>query len=121
MSRHPAEPSPARPTVGGMTLFLIMFVLAALALARITRLITTDKIGEPLRMAVLNWRGQDSMVTYLLFCPWCISMWLAPAAAAVLWWPLNLADMFGVTAWIGYPLLVFALAHTAAWILAKED
>ncbi|MBF6277046.1 hypothetical protein [Nocardia nova] len=73
-------------------LTLAVYVLAA---ARLTRIITTDKIGEPLRAAVVDRYGADSMLSYLIFCPACVSVWtgfaLAPAAVAlagISWWLL---------------------------------
>ena len=96
-------------------------VLATLATARITRLITTDKISEPARRAAINLLGAKSMLVYLLHCPWCMSIWVAPALAAAIWWPLDLATKLDLTSWLGYPILALAIAHAAALTLAKEN
>lgn len=58
------DPSPlARP---------LPLVVGALAVARITRLITEDEILAPARARLPEgrWAG-------FIACPWCVSMWLA--------------------------------------------
>lgn len=65
-----------------------------LATFRLTRLITVDVIGEPLRERVAHrpWLG------YLAHCPWCLSIWLAPFPAVVVWWPTNRLLLAGLLA-----------------------
>lgn len=58
-------------------------VLMVLAVARVTRLITTDHIFERPRNALVRWfseRGHDQLA-YLVFCPWCMSMYVGAAGA----------------------------------------
>lgn len=55
-------------------------VLVALATYRVTRLVTADRITEPVR-AWAERRG--ARVGYLATCDWCLSVWVAPAPAAV--------------------------------------
>jgi hypothetical protein len=72
----------------------LVLVLYVLVVTRLTRLIVMDKISEPLRKRLNDRYGRDAMITYLAFCPWCVSFWLAavfavPAAAEAgvpLWW-----------------------------------
>lgn len=71
-------------------LTLAVYVLAA---ARLTRIVVSDKIGEPLRAATLARWGQDSMLNYLFWCSWCLGWWVClvlafPAAlvAGLPWW-----------------------------------
>lgn len=59
-------------------------ILTLLAVARVTRLITTDVLTEPLR----NWtvrrllkRDPEHMLAYLLVCDWCASVYVGGAAA----------------------------------------
>jgi hypothetical protein len=59
-------------------------VLVTIAVARLTRLVTTDVIMLPLRRWVVNKWGEDSAMAYLIHCSWCSSMWIA-APGAVLW------------------------------------
>ena len=75
-------------------------VVEVLAIARITRLITTDRVpfGVP-RAAVIAWawkrrarsdirtgevNQKDPYAAELLSCPWCMSMWVALAVLLVL-------------------------------------
>lgn len=63
----------------------LIFALAALAVARLTRLVVEDKLTERPRDAVGLWlanRGQV-MLLYLVGCSWCASMWIAPPVLAV--------------------------------------
>lgn len=55
-------------------------VLGALAVHRLTRLITADKIAEPLRERAVEVAGpsdEPEGLAYFVTCPWCVSMWLA--------------------------------------------
>jgi hypothetical protein len=59
-----------------MTLF--EFVIIGLAVFRLSRLITTDVIFEPLRNRF--WKKhppQSSKLGYLITCDWCTSIWVA--------------------------------------------
>lgn len=79
---------------------LLWGVLVTLALSRLTRILTIDKISEPFRLWIAERRPEGSQLTYLLFCPWCLSVWLAAPA----WTALYLATPFGdATAATGLP------------------
>jgi hypothetical protein len=62
----------------------LLLVLAALATYRLTRLVTADKITEPVRGWVVD---RSAWAGYLVTCDWCLSIWVAPPVAlcAVLW------------------------------------
>ena len=71
-------------------LALTLFVLTA---ARLTRIVTTDQIGLPLRKWVLDRFGATSMLGFGIHCGWCMGWWFAlvlafPAAvvAGLPWW-----------------------------------
>ncbi|MFD3426114.1 hypothetical protein [Nocardia fluminea] len=71
-------------------LALALYVLTA---ARLTRIITTDRVGLPLRKWALDKWGADSMLSFLAHCPWCVGWYVAlalafPAAvvAGLPWW-----------------------------------
>lgn len=58
--------------------YVTNFALGVLATARITRLITEDKITEPIRDWVEG-TFPGSKVAYLVSCPLCVSVWAAGA------------------------------------------
>lgn len=59
-------------------------IIIALAIVRLTRLITVDKITDPLRKRILDKAGATHWITYLMYCPWCLSIHIALIA----WWLL---------------------------------
>jgi hypothetical protein len=67
-------------------------IIYTLAVARVTGFLTSDKLIEKQRTALIRrWCGSDpeedckSVWPYLLVCQWCMSIWVAPLAA-VLWY-----------------------------------
>lgn len=70
-----------------MTLDLTPTALVVLALAvyRLTRLVTTDALTDPLRGRL----GRRPKLVSFLECPWCVSVWLAAAVVVEVeerWW-----------------------------------
>lgn len=55
----------------------LILVVAAIAVARLTRILVTDRIGLPVRRWVVNRWGGDSLAGYFIHCPWCTSIWIA--------------------------------------------
>jgi hypothetical protein len=70
-------------------------VVYALAVARVTGLITQDEITRPARdwlLARLDDTGPARAVAYLITCPWCASIYVAAVAAPIAWlWGWHLA------------------------------
>jgi hypothetical protein len=64
---------------------LSIIALVALATARLTGLVVEDKITEPMRNWVVKHTKDDSKVAYLLFCPWCVSIYAGAALATVVY------------------------------------
>jgi hypothetical protein len=60
-----------------MDMLIIGLILAALTVARATRLLVTDRITVGWRRWVVNKWGPDSLSSYLVHCPWCMSLWIA--------------------------------------------
>ena len=58
---------------------LCAFLLALGACLRVTRFVTADLLAEPIRTRVDRWRGADSKASYLIRCPWCLSIYIAAA------------------------------------------
>lgn len=85
----------------------MIIVLTILAVARVTRLITTDVLFETPRNAAIMWLVRDpgrpvrDRAAYLIVCDWCASVYVGAAAAGA-WYA------WGET--IGYMAVVLALA-----------
>jgi hypothetical protein len=109
----------------------LLALLSIGALVRLTRLVTGDQITEGMRDAVdrhfrraingpptmmqraVGWSPEETPgrfwqwvarhfdYGYLVSCPWCASIWLAPLAVLPVWFPTNrliLAAALGLTA-----------------------
>lgn len=63
-------------------------IVAALAVARITRFVVEDYLFNDVRRWVVNKWGEDSKLSYLVHCPWCVSIWVAiPIMPPAVLWP----------------------------------
>ncbi len=85
---------------------ILWFVVFGLACARATRLIRADKITDRLRLAWVRRFGEGSLTTYLIFCAWCLSVYLAPIFAAG--WLLTI----NATGWQWTLLVPVSLAYS---------
>lgn len=67
----------------------MIVILTVLAVARVTRLITEDRITLAPRTAVLRFLvrryGEDALLPYLVVCSWCASVYVGAAAAGAYW------------------------------------
>lgn len=73
----------------------MIVLLTLVAVARVTRLITTDKLTEPPRNAVVTRLLREredgtpsplrTELAYLVVCDWCASMYVGAAAAGAYW------------------------------------
>lgn len=88
-----------------MTSFLVV-LLYLLAVIRLTKLVVFDTITQPFRALLDRRLRKGSRITYVVHCPWCISVWLGAAAAP---FAVLAADL----SWWTLPLLVFASSHLA--------
>jgi hypothetical protein len=89
----------------------ITLLVAALATARLTRLVTRDQITHRARRAVLKKLDPDGMLAYLIVCDWCSSVYAGGAVAAwIIWGP----------SWGLWPLAILAFSYTAGWLASKE-
>jgi hypothetical protein len=98
-----------------MTPNLLLIVLAAITVYRASRLITGDKVGEPVR----NWAKRHSAwLAYLTSCDWCVSMYLGAAAAAVVVWTSSdvLADD-----WLWFVVIWFAVSGVTGFLSTVEQ
>lgn len=92
-----------------MTVELIPLLIYALAVSRITGLITQDAITEPLRDRLIGWLDNrpatlGSAIATLVTCPWCAGMWVSLVAAPIVWW-------VGDSPWLLIPALALAFSQ----------
>lgn len=64
---------------------IITLLLAVLATYRLTRLVTTDRITQAPRNRIIQALPRESLLSYLLVCDWCASMYTGAAVAGA-WW-----------------------------------
>lgn len=99
---------------------LIIIALAVFATARITRMITVDRVTRAPRQFVVRKAGTKSLISYFVFCPHCVSIWVAAAVSALAWWPGQLDTLMLMPGWLGYPLTWLTVAYLAAIVTARE-
>ncbi|SCF78877.1 hypothetical protein GA0115259_1025513 [Streptomyces sp. MnatMP-M17] len=88
-------------------------VLAALATARLTRLITVDRITEAPRNWVIRQLPRESLLSYLLVCSWCSSVY-AGAGVGAAWWA------WGAERWFVAVCAALAFSHITGWLSIRE-
>lgn len=86
-------------------MLIISLVLGILAVARITRLLVDDQLTISWRRWVVKKYGPESMPSYFVHCPWCVSMWVA-------------TPVMPVATFFPYPWLIALLAIPAASMVA---
>jgi hypothetical protein len=93
-------------------LVLTLFV-AALATARLARLVADDTITAWFRAWVVRRNGATGFFTRLVHCaPWCMSMWFAVLMPVALFWHNQ---------WVLAALLIPAGSMAAAILLNMAD
>lgn len=102
----------------GVIDFLVLVVLV-LAVARVSRLVTTDQITLPLRTWVVNKWGEDGKAAYLIFCPWCVSIWVSGLFTPVTFLVAH-APSWGQTVWLAF-LTLLAVSHATGLIASKLE
>lgn len=97
------------------TPFLVAtLLLSVLAVARLTRIVTIDKVCEPFRKWLIRRLGARSMVVYLHHCPWCYSIWVGAVVGVLLWWVTPVGEVLqqeGLAWWWAVPMYVLV----ASW------
>lgn len=92
-------------------------ILAALATARLTRLVTNDRITLAprrwlLRRLVARY-GEDHLLPYLVVCDWCVSIYIGAGVTAA--W-ITVGD----TLWFQAPAAALTLSYAAGFLASKE-
>lgn len=88
-------------------------LLGALATARLTRIVTTDRITEAPRRWALGKAQNLPLLAYLIVCDWCVSIY-AGAAVVGSWWAWG-----DTTAWTA-ATAVLTFSHIAGFLAGKE-
>lgn len=92
----------------------LQLVLVALATYRVTRLVTADRISQPIREWSL---ARSDFLGYLTSCDWCLSIWVAPVPVAVnVLWGDNRVVLIGTVA-----LACSAVAGLLSLVESKLD
>lgn len=92
---------------------LITLLVAALVTARLTKLVTTDRITQAPRNALLRRLDAESLWAYLLVCDWCVSVYTGMGVAAT-------GAAAGVWSWLWAPALALAFSYVAGFLASKE-
>ena len=71
-----------------MGVLIICLVVAMVAVARLSMLLTQDELTIGYRRWVIRRFGAQSKMSYLAHCDWCTSIWLAiPIMPVAVLWP----------------------------------
>lgn len=89
----------------------ITLLVAALATARITRLVTTDRITQAPRRWVLSKLEDDGLMAYLVVCDWCASVYVGAGVAVLLWAGPD---------WVVWPMAALAFSYVTGWLARGE-
>lgn len=92
---------------------VVTAVVYVLAVMRVTRLINSDTILDPLR---LRW-AKNATLDYFFSCPWCVGFWLC---LGTVWAPMYFADNVGLR-YLGFALATSQLVGMAAPLYNDED
>lgn len=104
--------------IGGMQTLSLLLTL--LAVARVTRLVTTDRITVRPRDAFVRWAAARSkaedggLLAYMAFCPWCVSVYTGAAGGAA-WWAWGDSRIFTAA------VAALAASHIAGLLAGLES
>lgn len=91
----------------------ITLLVAALATARLTRLVTRDRITHAPRRWILRRLDPQGLTAYLLVCDWCASMYTGLGVAAA-------GHLAGQWSWQWVAPLALAFSFTTGWLASME-
>jgi hypothetical protein len=93
---------------------LVILIVYALAVTRVTGLIVSDTITDDARTRLIGWlddrpRTLGSFVASLISCSWCVGVWVSMIAAPLVWY-------FGDCPVLLIPALAMAMAQVVGMI-----
>jgi hypothetical protein len=92
----------------------VWLVLVILATARVVRFVCDDYLSKDFRLWVLNKFGDDSKISYLVHCRWCVAIWVCAAVVPFSW--------FGTGhLWAQIPITILAVALVAPAVLSINE
>lgn len=94
-------------------MLIISLILGALTVARLTRLVVTDRLTVAVRRAIVNKWGSGSLLAYLIHCPWCMSIWIAPL---VMPWAVLFPNR-----WVIMALAILPASYVAGLLSQAEE
>lgn len=93
---------------------VLALALWTLAVARLTRVVTTDEITTGIRIWLIKKVGTESAIAYFIQCAWCVSIWLALITAPYVIVLLHLS-------WWWLPLIALAASHVTGLLASWDD
>jgi hypothetical protein len=92
----------------------VLLLIYALAVARLTGLVTDDTITENARDAVIGWLDDrpatlGNYLATLITCPWCAGMWIALITSPMVWF-------WGTSPFMLIPAIALAFSQVAGMI-----
>lgn len=91
----------------------ITLLVAALVTARLTRLVTTDRITQAPRQWMLRRLSSEGLAAYLIVCDWCASFYVGLGVAGA-------GAMAGQWSWWWMAPLGLAFSYVAGWLARGE-
>jgi len=95
----------------GINMDTITLIVGALATARLTRLVTTDRITQTPRGWALRKLDPSGLLAYLIVCDWCVSAYTGGTVVGV----ILLGGQPGF--WV---LAALAFSYVAGWLARGE-
>lgn len=108
-------------------IYLLAFVVLVLATARLTRVFNIDEVSVPTRSWIINKSERTPkriwlFLTALVRCYWCSGFWVSLLTCT---YSMSMAATLNIMTWSQalaiLPILTFAVAYAAPWVLDKEE
>jgi Protein of unknown function (DUF1360) len=98
--------------------WFFLLLVAGLATARVTRLITKDEITSPLRKLAHRLDPQARHIGAIVICPYCAGVW---AAAGVLGLLAIAVHARGWGQWLAAaPVAIMAVSQAGFWLTPRD-